>query len=225
MTSDNPKNIDILLRFIKRVKRLFRRYRRKVKLFLKNRPINTDIRSRHVIQRIQLTFIYFFAIVVLSYSTIGYLGEFPLVFDSFPAWKAVLKNPIIALLNSNEVTFSFCFVIIQLLNNRSRYAFSTLLKYNILLIFLLEMCQNTIVLYCDMMAGEEIEIMATAKFAGDFPLVNYFYIFFYFVCLAIYLWCYARSFTGHFPVFTGPARVITNSVAIWLKLRRPKNKK
>jgi hypothetical protein len=225
MTSDNPENIPILPRFIQRVKRLFRWCRRKVKRFLKNKRRNTDIRNRHIIQRIQLTFIYFFAIVVLSYNTIGYLGEFPLIFEYFPGWKAVLRNPIMGMLNSQEIAFSFCFVLIQLLNNRSRYAFTTLLKYNIMLIFLLEMCQNTIALYCDMLAGDEMEIMSTAKEYAAFPLVNYFYIFFYFFCLAIYIWCYGRSFTGHYPIFTGPTRVITDSVAIWLKLKRTQNKK
>ena len=69
-----------------------------IKLFLESTRKN-----KKTIERIQLTFIYFFAVVVLSYSIQGYLGGFPeFVFQIFPFLQDILNIQILKVLATPE---------------------------------------------------------------------------------------------------------------------------
>ena len=115
MKNNSSANVSLWSNFVRKMKKF-------LKLFLKSTRKN-----QFIIERIQLTFIYFFATVVLSYSIQGYLGGFPeFVFQLFPFLQDVLSNPILKLLATPEKTFVIYLVVLELLMNRSRFGFSLL---------------------------------------------------------------------------------------------------
>jgi hypothetical protein len=214
MKNNSSANVSLWSNFVRKMKKF-------LKLFLKSTRKN-----QFIIERIQLTFIYFFATVVLSYSIQGYLGGFPeFVFQLFPFLQDVLSNPILKLLATPEKTFVIYLVVLELLMNRSRFGFSLLVKFNILLIFILEMFQNLMVSYWDLFFNREIEY----NYVGGEPIFDqelaiFFFIVLYFFFLMTYFYCYTKSLNGRFPVFPGTASFVTDSVAFWLQIKIPKKK-
>ena len=94
MINKSSTNDSLVFSFVRKFKKL-------IKLFLKSTRKN-----KKIIERIQLTFIYFFAVVVLSYSIQGYLGGFPeFVFQLFPFLQDILNISILKLLATPEKTF------------------------------------------------------------------------------------------------------------------------
>jgi len=187
-----------------------------IKLFLESTRKN-----KKTIERIQLTFIYFFAVVVLSYSIQGYLGGFPeFVFQIFPYLQDILNIQILKVLATPEKTFIIYLIVLETLMTRSRYSLSLLVKFNILLIFIFEMFQNLVISYWDLFVNREIEYSSvgnTGVIIQD--LAIFFFTLLYLVCLLVYLFCYTKSFMGRFPVLPGNLRFITDSVAFWLQLK------
>jgi hypothetical protein len=118
---------------------LWSNFRRKIKQIIKDLLKSSRTRtSKRILEKIQLTFIYFFASVVLSYSIQGVLGGFPeFIFYIFPDFEEMLTNPLLQLLATPEKTFLLYLLLIEVILNKSRFNFSLLVKYNILLIFLL----------------------------------------------------------------------------------------
>ena len=120
--------------------------------------------------------------------------------------------------------FSAELKIIELLINRSTFKFSTLIKYNVLMIFILEMLQNLLISYWDLLFTRELEI-----FGGNTTVVKYASMLFFsflFVCnFGIYFYCYVQSFRGKFPILKGPLSILSNSVAFWLQIKFSKDKK
>lgn len=174
-------------------------------------------------QRIQLTFIYFFALIVLSYMVKNMMGEFPQVFIRFlPFLDQVLDFELLKILSAPEKTFIFYLVILEFLINRSAFNFSILVKFNILLLFILEMLENLIASTWDLFFSRELDV-----YAGNGMIIKeltdlFFSIFF--VCfLIIYIYCFICAFRGRFPVFPGASRIIIDSVGFWLQIRMKKN--
>jgi hypothetical protein len=215
MKNNSSTNVSLWSNFVRKMKKF-------LKLFLKSTRKN-----QFILERIQLTFIYFFATVVLSYAIQGYLGGFPeFVFQMFPFLQDFLSNPILKLLATPEKTFVIYLVVLELLMNRSRFGFSLLVKFNILLIFILEMFQNLMVSYWDLFFNREIEY----NYVGGEPIFDqelaiFFFIVLYFFFLMTYFYCYTKSIRGRFPVFPGTASFVTDSVAFWLQIKIPKKRK
>ena len=216
---ENPTKVSFWSNFTKIMKK-------SIKVLLKgNRS------TRHIIDCFQLSFIYFFAFVVLSYSIQGYLGGFPeLVFYFLPHLQEILNVQGLKILATPEKTFVVYLIVIELLMSRSRFNFSLLVKFNILLIFVLEMMQNLAISYWDLIFNREIEysyVGEVAVIAHD--VAQFFFLTLYAVCVLTYGYCFLRSCLGRFPVFAGPASFVTDSVAFWLRIKIPrkgkKNKK
>ena len=205
---------------------LWSNFARKMKKFLKL-FLKSTRKNQFVIERIQLTFIYFFATIVLSYSIQGPLNGFPeFIFYAFPSFETLLNNPFLKLLATPEKTFVLYLVILELLMNRSRFSFSLLVKFNILLIFILEMFQNLLISYWDLFFNREIEYDATgADPLFDQELAIFFFMVLYFFVLLIYLFSYIKSMNGRFPAFPGSASFMTDSVAFWLQIKISKKRK
>jgi hypothetical protein len=189
--------------------------------------LNGNRQTKHIIECIQLSFIYFFAFVVLSYAIQGYLGGFPeFIFSLFPNLQEILNVPFLKLLAMPEKTFLVYLVLLEFIMSRSRYSFSLLVKFNILLIFLLEMVQNLLISYWDLFCNREIEYsyigLNTGIFVQDLAIL--FFITLYLTFVLVYGYCFLRSCAGRFPVFPGSARFITDSVAFWLRIKIPKRK-
>ena len=180
MINNNSTNASLWSTFTRKLKQI-------IKFFLKKTAV-----TKRIVECIQLSFIYFFAFVVLSYSIQGYLGGFPeFIFHLFPFLQDLLNIPILKILATPEKTFVIYLVVLDLLMRRSRYSFSLLVKFNILLIFVIEMFQNLIISYWDIFLNREIE----------------------------YFYCFLRSCFGRFPVFPGSTSFITDSVAFWLQIK------
>lgn len=178
-------------------------------------------KNRSIIERIQLTFIYFFASVVFSYSIQSYLsGALPeFIYFFFPDIDQFLLNPYLKILSTPEKTFILYFIILQLLMTRSTL-FSLLVKFNILLIFILEMFQNLIIAWWDLLVHREIEYGFDATNGlWIHDLANSFFSLMYLFFLLVYLYSYVKSMTGKFPTFPGNSRFITDSVAFWLQIK------
>ena len=142
------------------------------KVYLNFRKVLRDITSKHpyTYQVIQLSFVYFFALVDLCYSvlsnvfTLGYLPEFLKPF--FPIVKSILTSPIIKAWSSPEKVFFLSYVVIEFMVVRTTFKFSKLVKYNILLIFSMLMVQGLLISYWDLLFHREVAT-AVAKWTYD----------------------------------------------------------
>jgi len=211
MINNNFANLSFWSIFFKKVKKYIKRFQKKT------------IKYKNTFQRIQLTFIYFFAIVVLLYSIKTSLGYFPeIIFKFFPFLQQLMDFQLLKILATPEKTFILYLVVLEVLINRSIFNFSLLVKFNVLLIFILEMFQNLISSYWDLLFNREIEIIAAGggTFLKDLTIL--FFCFFFVSFLFIYLYCYFRALRGLFPAFPGPLQRLIESVAFWLQIKIPK---
>lgn len=182
-------------------------------------------------QIIQLTFIYFFALIDLIYAilnnvfSLGYVPEILLPF--FPLIKAVLQSPIFRIWASPEKVFFLSYVVIEFMVVRSTFKFSKLVKYNILLIFALLMLQGLVISYWDLLFHREIA-SPVAKWAydqggliyTDKPLAIVFFLNTFMIFLIGYFYLYIRGLQGKFATIPG-MEWLTDSVAFWLKIKTP----
>jgi len=193
-----------------------------IKKFIKLIRKNSQ-KYKNIFQRIQLTFIYFFAIVVLTYSIRNFLGYIPeIILQFFPFLEQILDIQFLKILASPEKTFIIYLIVLEILINRSTFNFSLLVKFNVLLIFILEMLQNLLANYWDLIFGREID----TSLIGNNLIVSRnaniaFYVFLYLSFLFIYLYCYYKSMLGSFPTFPSFLQCVVDSVAFWLQIKTP----
>lgn len=176
-------------------------------------------RNRRIFEQFQLTFIYFFAVVVLTYTIRNSLGYFPeILFRLFPFIVPIFDIQALKILAAPEKTFILYMLIIEIFLNRSFFNFSVLVKFNVLLIFILEMLQNLLVSYWDILFNRELDVLnGGVIIARTATMFFYFFLFIFF--FALYLYSYISSLKGVFPKFPGILKSITDSVAFWLQLK------
>lgn len=213
MANNTNLNSSFVQTFVKKIKKIF-------KLVQK-----TSKKNQRAFQSIQLTFIYFFAIVVLMYTVKNSLGMLPeILYKIIPFLAEILDFQLLKVLATPEKTFILYLLILEILINRSFFNFSLLVKFNVLLIFILEMFQNLIASYWDLFFSREMDL-----FAGSGMMVKNVTIFFFCVLfvffLLIYLYCYFRALQGRFPILPGILRKITDSVGFWLQIKIPNDPK
>ena len=183
------------------------------------------------LQVIQLTFVYFFAIVDLLYAilnnvfSLGYLPE--LLLPVFPAIKAILQSPIFKIWASPEKVFFLSYVVIEFMIVRSVLKFSKLVKYNILLIFALLMVQGLVISYWDLLFHRQIAtpvvkwifdpgtLIYTDKRLAIIFFFNTFMIF-----IGLYAYLYFKAVNGKFATIPGLAW-LTDSISFWLRIKTP----
>jgi hypothetical protein len=202
-----------------------------LKIFLINFQKFFSQFNPNVLQIVQLTFIYFFAVVDLLYAilnnvfSLGYLPEMLLPF--FPIIKGILQSPIFQIWGSPEKVFFLSYVVIEFMIVRSVFKFSKLVKYNILLIFAMLMVQGLAISYWDVLFHREVAT-PVAKWAYDqgtlihtdkgLAIVFFFNTFIVFICTYAYL--YIRAIQGKFATIPG-MEWLTDSVAFWLRIKTP----
>jgi hypothetical protein len=177
---------------------------------------------KYTFQQIQISFIYFFALVVLMYTIQSSLGYFPEgLFSLFPFLSTIMNFEILKFLAAPEKTFILYLLVLEILINRSIFNFSLLIKFNVLLIFILEMFQNLIFSYWDLLLSRELDL-----FDIDISMLEYanmaFFSFVFVLFFAAYIYSYRCALKGSFPSFPGPAQRIIDSVAFWLQMKLPK---
>ena len=192
---------------------------------------NFSIKYPNLSEIIQLSFIYYFALIDLLYailSNVFALGYFPEILrDFYPSIKAILSNPLYQMWNSPEKIFFLSYVAIELIVIRPVFKFSKLVKYNVLLIFALLMIQGLVISYWDLLFHREIATTVTKWIFDDSGFIStdkfvsvtvFFCTFILFVIFYSYL--YFRALRGKFATFPG-MEWLTDSIAFWLKIKTP----
>lgn len=202
---------------------IFKQFGKGIKKFIKLLQ-KTSKKNYLTFQRFQLSFIYFFALIVLVYTIINSLGYFPeFLFKFFPFLESLLNIKLLQILATPEKTFILYLIIIEILLNGSTFSFSILIKYNVLLIFVLEMLQNLIITYWDLLFTRELELFnGTTVVSKSATMI--FFSFIFLLNFSIYFYCFFQSFKGNIPTFKGPFKILSDSVAFWLQIKSTKNK-
>lgn len=197
-------------------KNFFTLFIKKIIKFLKNR----SERDKKIVEQIQLSIIYFFATLVLMFLIQSSLGYFPnFLYIIVPFSKEILATKFFAFFTSPEKIFVLYLIIIEIVINRPILRFSILVKFNILLIFILEMIQNLVLNWWDLLFSRELDLFqGDAYFSRNFftSFLIVFFIFFY----LLYLVSYFAAMRGRFPSYPGVLQKIIDSVAFWLQIRK-----
>jgi hypothetical protein len=182
-------------------------------------------------QYMQLTCIYFFAIVDLLYSVLNNvfsLGYFPeLLVPVYPIIEAILQSPILKIWGSPEKVFFLSYVVIEFMIVHPLFKFSKLVQYNVLLIFSLLMIQGLVISYWDLLFHRQIASPVAnwiydqgAIVHTDKPLAISFFLNTFFIFIGIYFYLYTKAMSGKFPQVKS-MEWLTDSIAFWLKIKTP----
>lgn len=214
MVNKNSKNLSI----IDQIRKFFKKIAKRIS---KNSKKNYKI-----FQSIQLTFIYFFATIVLLYTIQNALGFIPeTVFTFFPFFEKILAFPLLKILAAPEKTFILYLLVLEVLINRPIFNFSLLVKFNVLFIVILEMLQNLTITYWDLFFTREVGMISGNTFLDKYATINFYSILFIYF-FGIYMYAYFRGLRGLFPSFKNFVILesITDSVAFWLQIKTPTNR-
>lgn len=181
-------------------------------------------------QNIQLTFVYFFALVDLFSSILNYLlslGFLPEILRPFlPAIHEILVSPLLQIWGSPEKVFFFSYFVIEYMVVKSVFKFSKLVRYNILLIFSLLMVQGLVISYWDLLCHREVAIDTAiwgyepSALDSDRYLAYSLFFTTFFLFLFGYLYLYVIALMGKFSTFPG-LDWLTDSVCFWLRIKTP----
>lgn len=223
MTQNNFNNLSRWGVFVKRLKKVIKSIQKPFRAFSAKYP--------NVSQMIQLTFIYFFAVVDLLYAvlnnvfSLGYVPELLLPF--FPLISAILQSPILKIWASPEKVFFLSYVVIEFMIVRTTFKFSNLVKYNVLLIFALLMMQGLAISYWDVLFHRAIATPVAnwtydhgALIFTDKSLAVTFFLNTFMIFMAMYLYLYITALRGKFANVPG-TEWLTDSIAFWLKIKTP----
>ena len=184
---------------------LWQRILKILKTFLINFKSFFSTFNPDVLQIIQLTFIYFFAVVDLLYAvlnnvfSLGYLPEMLLPF--FPVIKSILQSPIFQIWGSPEKVFFLSYVVIEFMIVRSVFKF---------VLFHREIASPVA-----KWAYDEGTLIHTDKSLAIVFFFNTFVIF-----MLAYIYLYIRAAQGKFATIPG-MEWLTDSVAFWLRIKTP----
>jgi hypothetical protein len=182
-------------------------------------------------QNIQFTVMYYFAFIDLTYSILSgvyALGDdLSLLRPFFPFIKWVFESPTVEFWLSPERSFIVTTFILETVVERGMFGLSTLVRFNIVMLFSLLMLQALIISYWDAIFNKETVNLDVLLYnepdEGDIidevSGVPVFYLTF-FVFFFIYVALYISAIRGKF--FTAPGFTwITDSACFWLKIRTP----
>jgi hypothetical protein len=167
-----------------------------------------------LLEKIQLTFLYFFAFIILVYNVKNSIRVTPffLIF-----LEDILKNPVLKMFGDPNKLFLFYTIAIQVMINRPIFKFSRLVQFNTLLLLLLEMTLNVLQHAWALIFNRELNYIVGQKFtitAAD-------YIFYYIMLFLfgwIYLESYIRGINGRYPSLPGKLQIIRDCVAFWFQM-------
>ena len=116
--------------------------------FLRSLLLNFTEKYPYTAQSVQLSFIYFFALVDLVYSILSNIFslDMPETIKPFlPIFLGILQSAFLKFWASPEKVFFMSYVVLELMIIRPIFKFSKLVKYNILLVFAFLMVQGLVV--------------------------------------------------------------------------------
>ena len=221
--TNNSTNLSLWNRFLKRLKKVVKSGHASLRQFSEKYP--------DIAQVIQLSFVYFFAVIDLLYAvlnnvfSLGYLPE--ILLPVFPLIKSILQSPILKIWASPEKVFFLSYVVIEFMVVRSTFKFSKLVKYNILLLFSLLMIQGLVISYWDLLFHRQIA-SPVAKWAYDQGTILYtdknlaiiFFLNTFVIFFLTYFYLYITAIRGKFAQLP-LMEWLTDSVAFWLRIKTP----
>ena len=226
MDKKNSKNLSSWRKSLKKIKTFLKPFLKNLDKFNKKYP--------NINQMIQISFIYFFAVVDLHFavlSNVFMLGYFPdLLAPFFPIIQGILQNPILKIWASPEKVFFMSYLVIEIGLIRNLFKLSKLVRYNILLIFALLMVQGLTVSYWDLIFNRTVAVPVVKYMVDQGILLNqdktiaiffFFNTFVFFMGLYSYLYYYAMK--GKFSYIPN-CEWLFDSVAFWLKIKTPSMK-
>ena len=189
------------------------------------------IKYSKFIQILQLTVIYFFALVDLIYSilsTILSLGYSPeIVSNLAPFIRKILESPLLRVWASPEKVFFLSYVVIEFLVIKSYFQFSKLVKYNLLFVFSLLMLQGLVISYWDLLFNRQIAFPVTKWIFDqniliftDKPLAITFFFSTFIFFFILYIVLYLKALQGQYAVIPG-IHWLTDSISFWLRVKTP----
>jgi hypothetical protein len=221
----NPQNFSLpslWLSFVEWFKNFFLLVKRGLNRFQEKFP--------KLSENIQLTFIYFFAIIDLVHSILSSVFSFEYFSELLEPFlyiiQYILQQPLFQVFSSPEKVFFLSYLVIELMVVKSVFGFSLLIRYNILLVFGLLMLQGLTISYWDLFFHREIaepitefsfeedsDFLFTDDFLGVFFFLITFFLFFF-----LYLFFYVNALRGKFVTFPG-IHWLTDSISFWLKIK------
>jgi hypothetical protein len=226
MTKNNSNNLYTWRMFVKRVNKIIiKPLRKSLREF--------SIKYPNVSQIIQMSFIYFFAIVDLLYSVLSnvfsyeYTPEFIRPVYPFISW--VLESSILQIWASPEKVFFLSYVVIEFMIVRKVFKFSKLVKYNVLLIFALLMIQGLAISYWDLLFNREVaaiagqwcyQVPADEVIFFDTNLAVSFFLNTFVIFMVVYIYLFLTAIRGKFAAVPG-MEWLTDSIAFWLQIKTP----
>jgi hypothetical protein len=187
-------------------------------------------------EKIQLTFVYFFAMIDLVHSILSSVFSFEYFPDILEPFlfiiQFILQQPLFQIFSSPEKIFFLSYLVIELMVVKSVFGFSLLVRYNILLVFGLLMLQGLVISYWDLLFHRDIAEPITEwsfdaldsvdedndfLFTDDFIAV-FFFLATFFLFFILYLFFYVNALRGKFATFSG-IHWLTDSISFWLKIK------
>lgn len=198
------------------------------KIFKKIKVIFQDFdrlgkKKKKTFEKIQLTFIYFFALATLIITVNLYLGFFPELYANFiPFSKEILASPLALYIASPGKTFILYLLINELIIIRSFFNFSVIIRFHILYIIILEMIMNALINWWDFLCNKEIDEY-TYKFI-DRVIAQEFFSGIFLLFFSIYFYSYIQAMRNKLPKLPHALlQKIPDSAAFWLQLQRTEN--
>lgn len=212
----NKENLSIkneqnkVITLFKSLKKMFRKISKKLKKLLSGYP--------RLFLFVQLSFLYSYAILTLIFSITSINGSFPEPLYKFvPFITEIFKIKFLRALVSPEKTFAmYLFVTDSILNSKSA---SIILKYNLLLVFMIEMLGNLIISIWDLFVHRDISD-GSIPFIFSYRSALYFFTTYFLFIYSVYIYCYLNSIQGKLVSFPKPFEKITESVGFWLHLKK-----
>jgi hypothetical protein len=223
MTKNNSTNLSFWQTIVKKFKKGMKSIQKSLRDF--------SIKYPDLSQLIQITFIYFFAIIDLLYAVLNNvfaLGYFPEILRPiYPLIQSILQSPLFQIWASPEKVFFLSYVVVEFMVVRPVFQFSKLVKYNILLIFALLMIQGLVISYWDLLFNRQIAEPVSkwaydqgAMINTDKNLAIIFFLNTFLFFFGTYIYLYIRAIDGKFAKISG-MEWLTDSVAFWLRIKTP----
>jgi hypothetical protein len=168
-----------------------------------------------------LFILYFFAITNLGYAIRNTIGHFPdILYTFFPFMDYLFNLKFLKILATPEKMYIFYMLLLELCINKSIIELPIILKYNILLIFFLEMIQNLIICYWDLIFNKELLVYASNYYIYDKNVANFLGIIIFICFFNIYSIAFIQSICKQVPEFPGVLNEINKSITFWLKIKK-----
>jgi hypothetical protein len=209
-----PKDPSVFFKLFQWIKRVIILFKRRNRRFSKEHP--------HLLESIQITFVYFFAVLALLYNLTALVGHIPYVFECLlPSFlQDLIKSPLVRLALAPEKTYFVYLFVIEFIIFRSLFHFSKLFKFNVLLIILLEMLQNLAISYWDILCNRQFGNVLSIDMVWALFCISLIYLFFL-VCYLYSYFCAMRGKYTSLPYMDW----LTDSISFWLRIRTPRMKK